>query len=471
MSVAGLASRLRDGQVTPTQAVRAYLDRIERLDPELNAYITVTGEQALVEAAERERQAESRRGPLWGVPVAVKDVIDVAGVPTTAGSKVFERRNVPERHAAVVERLRGAGAVILGKLNTHEFAFGAMTTSPWPGAARNPWDPTRICGGSSGGSGCAGAADLAAGTLGTDTAGSIRIPAAACGITGIRPTTGRVSNRGVVPVSWTFDTVGPLARSAEDCALLLEAIAGRDPDDSTTVDAPVPQYARELDRGIDGLRVGVLAERFESGIAPAIAAAIRRAVEELGAAGAHLEEVRAPWLEKANVVQQLVMLPEAAAAHRGHMRSQLADYGADVRARLLAGTLLPGTAYVTGQRARRWLAELARPLLDRFDVLVAPAFPVLPPRIGETEVEIGGAVIPYRLSFLSYQSPWSCLGLPVLSAPAGFVQDLPVSLAVVGPRLGESVVLRVAHALQRRTDFHRRRPELPRGASDDLILD
>jgi aspartyl-tRNA(Asn)/glutamyl-tRNA(Gln) amidotransferase subunit A len=471
MSVAVLAARLREGKVTPTQAVQAYLDRIERLDPDLNAYITAMGEQALAEAAERERMPERRRGPLWGVPIAVKDVIDAAGVPTTAGSKVYERRNVPARDSAVVERLRNAGAVILGKLNTHEFAFGAMTTSPWPGAAHNPWDPARICGGSSGGSGCAGAADLAAGTLGTDTAGSIRIPAAVCGITGIRPTTGRVPNRGVVPVSWTFDTVGPLARSAEDCALLLEAIAGHDPADPTTVDAPVPPYARELDQGIDGLRAGVLVERFEIGIVPEIAAAVRAAVDVLGAAGARLEEVRAPWLEKANVIQQLVMLPEAAAAHRSLMRTQLPDYGADVRARLLAGMLLPGTGYVTGQRARRWLAELTRPLLERFDVLVAPAFPVLPPRIGETEVEIAGAAIPYRLSFLAFQSPWSCLGLPVLSAPAGFVQGLPVSLAVAGSRLAEGVILRVAHALQQRTDFHRQRPPLGRAASDDVILD
>ncbi len=470
MSAADLARRLREGELSPGEAVSAYLDRIGRLDETLNGYITVTADEARAEATAREGQPVAERGPLWGVPVGIKDVIDVAAVPTTAGSKVYERRNVPSRDSVVVERLRHAGAIILGKVNTHEFAFGAMTTSPWPGPAHNPWDTERICGGSSGGSGCVAGADLAAGTLGTDTAGSIRIPAAVCGVTGIRPSTGRVSNRGVVPVSQTFDTVGPIARSAEDCALLLQVIAGHDPGDPTTVRDPVPDYLAALEQGLSGLRVGVLAERFEAGVREDIAAATRLAVAELGAAGATLEEIREPRLTDANVIQQLIMLPEAAAMHRRLMRTHLADYGPDVRARLLTGMLLPSTAYVTGQRARRWLYESVCHLFDRYDVLVAPAFPILPPRIGEQTVELNGEQVPYRLTFLAYQSPWSCLGVPALSAPAGFVQGLPVSLAVVGPRLGEATVLRVAHALQQRTDWHLRRPDLGRGPRDDAIL-
>ena len=223
MTLARLAERLRAGDLSPREAVASSLQRIERLEPALNAFVSVRGEEALAEAAALERSTE--RGPLHGVPVAVKDVIDVAGTRTTAASRILAD-NVAASDATVVARLRRAGAVVVGKLNTHEFAFGATTTSPHFGPARNPWDTDRICGGSSGGSGAAAAAGMVAGTLGTDTAGSIRIPAALCGVTGLRPSTGRVSNRGVVPVSWTFDTVGPIARTAEDCALLLEAIAG-----------------------------------------------------------------------------------------------------------------------------------------------------------------------------------------------------------------------------------------------------
>ncbi|MFN0155003.1 MAG: amidase [Gaiella sp.] len=470
MSVADLARRLRSAELTPTEAVDGYLARIERLNGDLNAYITVLAEEARVEAAAREKDPPEARGPLWGVPVGIKDVIDVADAPTTAGSAVYGRSNVPTTDSTVVARLRAAGAVILGKVNTHEFAFGAMTTSPWPGAAHNPWDLDRICGGSSGGSGCVAGADLAAGTLGTDTAGSIRIPAAVCGATGIRPSTGRVSNRGVVPVSQTFDTVGPIARSAEDCALLLGAIAGHDPADPTTVSAPVPDYAAELGRGIRGLRLAVLAERFESGVREDIAAAGRNAIEALREAGAVIEEVREPRLTEANIVQQLMMLPEAATMHRALMRSQLGDYGPDVRVRLLSGMLLPATAYVTGQRARRWLYESVRWVFERYDAVLQPAFPILPPRIGEQTVELNGEQVPYRLSFLAFQSPWSCLGVPALSVPSGLVEGMPVSLGVAGPRLGEGTVLRVAHALQQVTDWHLRRPELGHGAGDDVIL-
>jgi aspartyl-tRNA(Asn)/glutamyl-tRNA(Gln) amidotransferase subunit A len=455
MSLAVLSRRLRAGELSPREAVTSTLARIEQIDPTLNAYITVRADEALAEAEALERQ--SGGGPLWGVPLAVKDVIDVAGTRTTAGSKILAE-HVAERDATTVARLRGAGAVIVGKLNTHEFAYGASTTSPHFGPARNPWNPEHICGGSSGGSGAAVAAGLAAGTLGTDTGGSVRIPACFCSVTGLRPSTGRVSNRGVVPVSWTFDTVGPLARSAEDCALLLEAIAGHDPDDPTTLDIPVPRYTDDLATGIGGLRAGVLVERFESGIDPRVAAAVRAAVDELGSLGMRLADVRAPVLDHAGVAQQLIMLPEAAAAHGAWLRERLPDYGDDVRARLLAGLLLPSTAYATGQRARRWLYEEAAKLFQQVDVLVAPAMPVVAPRIGEQIVVLDGERVPYRLSFIAYNSPWSFLGLPAASVPAGVVDGLPVGLAIVGPRLAEGLVLRVAHALQQVTDWHLRLP-------------
>ncbi len=370
------------------------------------------------------------------MPVAVKDVIDVAGVPTTAGSRILAE-NIARADAATVDALRAAGAVVVGKLNTHEFAFGAMTTSPHFGPARNPWDTDRICGGSSGGSGAAAAARLVPATLGTDTAGSIRIPAAYCGVTGLRPTSGRVSNRGVVPVSFTLDTVGPLAPSAEDCAILLEAIAGHDPRDPTTADVPVPPYRRELERGADGLRVGVVTALVERAD-PRIAAVVREAVEELARVGAVVEEVTLPLLDAAGTILPLIMLPEAAEVHLPWLRSRLDEYGADVRARLLAGLLLPATATVTGRRARRWYCEQLDGVLGRFDLLAAPQMLVLPPRIGEDTVEVGGEQVLYRLSVIPTNSPWTLAALPVASVPCGFVDGLPVGLALVGPRFRRS---------------------------------
>lgn len=435
MSVARLAEQIRAGELSPREAVASYLERIEQVDPALNAYISVRADEALAEAD------AAPAGPLHGVPVGVKDVIDVAGVPTTAASKVLAG-NVAARDAVCVERLRRAGAIVLGKLNTHEFAFGASTTSAQFGAAHNPWALDRICGGSSGGSGAAAAADLAAGTLGTDTAGSIRIPACYCGVTGLRPTTGLVPTTGVVPVSWSLDTVGPIARSAEDCALLLSVLCGE----------PV-----ELVEDVRELRIGVVDELFARAD-PAVAAPALAAVDELRSLGAHVEPVEVPLLEESGTIGQLLMLPEAAEVHLPWLRTRLADYGDDVRARLLAGLLMPGTAHVTGLRARRWFCDELRKVFERVDLLVHPGMPVVPPRIDDLTVELHGERMPYRLAVIPFNSPWSLAGVPAASVPAGFVDGLPVGLALVGRSRDEQTVLRAAHAFQRTTDWHERRP-------------
>ena len=460
MTLTQLASRLRAGAVSPREVVEDHLSRIARHDPRLNAFITVRAEEALAEAEALERSTS--RGPLWGVPVGVKDVIDVAGTATTAASRVLEG-NVPSHDATVVARLRAAGAVIVGKLNTHEFAWGATTTSSRYGPARNPWDPERICGGSSGGSGGAVAADLVPGALGTDTAGSIRIPACLCGVTGIRPTTGRVPNRGVVPVSFTYDTVGPLARSAADCALLLDAIAGHDPDDASTAAVGPSRCVEALAQGVDGLRIAVVEHLLDGRVPidPRVAEHVGAAVEVLAALGASVERVDLPFLRRAEVVQQLVMLPEAAEAHLPWLRTRLADYDPDVRARLLVGLLLPATSAVTGQRARRALIDVAAPLLARFDLLAAPEMPIVAPRIGEDPVGVGATELAYRLSLIPFNSPWSCLGLPTVSVPCGLVDGLPVGLALTGRRFAEPTVLAAADAFQQATDWHERRPPVP----------
>jgi aspartyl-tRNA(Asn)/glutamyl-tRNA(Gln) amidotransferase subunit A len=441
MSVVPLAERLRAGELSPREAVQSYLDRIERIDGALNSYITVRAEEALAEARALEHVQD--RGPLWGVPLAVKDVIDVAGTRTTAASRILAE-NVAARDAEAVERLERAGAVILGKLNTHEFAYGAMTTSTHFGPAHNPWSLDRICGGSSGGSGAAMAADLAAGTLGTDSAGSVRIPASFCGVTGLRPSTGLVSNRGVVPVSWSLDTVGPVARTAEDCALLLDVIAGTRTD---------------LGSGVDGLRIGVVGALLDRAD-PGVAAVVQAAVDEVAALGAAVAPTEVPLLDEAGTINQLVMLPEAANVHLRWLRERLGDYGPDVRARLLAGLLLPPTAYVTGLRARRWFNEEVGRLFESFDLLAAPAMPITAPPLGEDTVEVRGETMPYRLALIPFNSPWALAGLPALSVPCGFLDGLPLGLALVGRRFEEGTVLRAAHAFQQATDWHDRRAPL-----------
>jgi len=436
VTVAGLAERIRLGELSPREAVQSALVAIESASG-LNAFISLRGEEALAEAE------HAPEGPLRGVPVAIKDVIDVAGVPTTAASEIL-RGKVAARDAEVVARLREAGAVVVGKLNTHEFAYGALTTSPHFGPARNPWAVERVCGGSSGGSGAAVAAGLVPATLGTDTAGSVRIPACFCGVTGLRPSIGLVSNDGVVPVSWTFDTVGPLARTAEDCSLLLEALA--------------PTYRAEPGGGVAGIRVGVVEELFDRA-EPEIAARARDAVRVLETLGAHVEPLAVPLLQESGTIVQAIMLPEAAQAHLGWLRTRLSDYGPDVRARLLAGLLLPSTAHVTGLRARQLFLRELQPVFDRHDVLVHPGMPVLPPPIGEETVVLHGETLPYRLALIPFNSQWTLAGSPVASIPCGLVDDLPVGLAIVGRAGADATVLRAAAAFQGATDWHERKPD------------
>ena len=360
--------------------------------------------------------------------VGVKDVIDVAGMPTTAASKVLHR--VPDDDAECVARLRAGGAAIVGKLNTHEFAFGALTNSPHFGPALNPWDPERTTGGSSGGSGAAVAAGLVDLALGTDTAGSIRIPAALCGVTGHRPTVGLVPTDGVVPVAWTLDAVGPLASTAAECRRALDLMAGN---------------ALPPERPIR--RVGVVTRLFEDAD-PAVASACEEAVRSLGF---EVERVELPLHEEISTITQLVMLPEAAAVHLDWLRTRLADYGPDVRARALAGFLLPSTAYVTGRRARNWARSLWEQELAGFDLLVAPAMPIVAPRLNEVPPD-------YRLLIMPYNSPASLLGLPVTVVPCGFVDGLPVGLALTGRRGEDATVLAAAQQFQSATDWHERRP-------------
>ncbi len=464
MSVAALAERLRAGELSPVEAVTSALDRVRALDGALNAFITVRGDEALREA--ELAQASPERGPLWGVPLAVKDVIDVAGTPTTAGSRILAT-NVPAADAEVVTRLRRAGAIVVGKLNTHEFAYGPTTTSAHFGRACNPWALDRVCGGSSGGSGAAVAAGLVPAALGTDTAGSIRIPSAFCGVTGIRPSTGLVPTRGMVPLSWSVDTIGPMARDARDCSLLLGVIAGPHAGDVSTVPVERVDYVAETASARPReLVVGIVESLFEGELDPRIAVAAREAVDALREAGVRTRSVELPDLDRAGLVQQTLQFPEASAIHLDWLRTRLGDYGADVRGRLLTGLFVPATSYVTALRLRSAISAGFAAAAEGVDCLAAPTLPAIAPRFagGKVVFDDAGAGSDalaenlFRQGLLRYTAPWSLVGWPVVSVPCGFVEGLPAGLSLVGRRFDEAASLRAAAVFQQVTDWHERRP-------------
>jgi aspartyl-tRNA(Asn)/glutamyl-tRNA(Gln) amidotransferase subunit A len=463
-TIAELAERYRARQVSPVEVTRALLARIERLNPHLNAYIAVTGETALAEAgrAERELQRGLDRGPLQGVPTALKDLIDVAGVPTTCGSAV-RAGWVPSGDASVVERLRAAGAVLIGKANLHEFAYGATNDNPHYGTTRNPWDPTRITGGSSGGSAAAAAAGLAHLTLGSDTGGSIRIPAALCGLVGLRPTFGRVPLRGAFPLSWSHDTLGPLVRSVEDAAIALQALAGHDRRDATTAQVAVPDYGARLGSPVRGLRVGVLDEHLAL-VDPPVRRAFDAALGVLRDIGVEVVQLSWPGSPLLNTIGPILRLSESTAAHFGPLREAPERYGADVRARLEGGVLVPATAYVQAQRAREVFLGQYLALFERVDVLAGPTAVATAPPIGASEVLVDGQRLDLLAAFMMLTRPYNIVGAPSITQPCGFDPDgLPIGLQFAGRPWGEPTILRLAYAYERATDWHRRHPALASG--------
>src|SRR5262245_24069800 len=364
-------SAIRARQLSPVELVRAYLEQIEKLNPSLNVYLTVTAEAALAAATAAEQAVihGETKGPLLGVPMALKDNCDVAGVRMTAGTK-FLRDNIARADSAVAVRLQQAGAILLGKLNMHEWAIGATTRNLFFGPCRNPWDPQRIPGGSSGGSGAAIAADMALAAIGSDTGAPVRIPAGLNGVSGMRPTIGRVSNRGVIPVSWTFDTIGPMARRAEDIAQVLQAVAGYDPADPTSMDTPVPDYLAELRQGVKDLRIGVLAGHFRTEPDPEVSEAVRQAAHVYAGLGAHLEEVELPGAEAAIERMSELILTEAAAFHQIRREERPEDFGQDVMARLQRGAAVTGVQYALARDAQRHWQRQMEHVFTRYELLL-----------------------------------------------------------------------------------------------------
>jgi aspartyl-tRNA(Asn)/glutamyl-tRNA(Gln) amidotransferase subunit A len=462
LSLTEAARFVADGDVSPVELVDASLARIEAVDDKLNAYIAVySGAREVAKAAETMLAAGHRLGPLHGVPIALKDNIGLAGRVTTAGSKILKDWR-PAQDATVAARLKGAGAIIVGKTNMHEFAWGGTSANPHYGFVRNPWNTDRFPAGSSGGSGAAVAARTCYGALGTDTGGSIRLPSAINGIAGIRPTIGRVSNAGVIPLAWSMDTVGPMARTVEDCALMFNALAGHDPRDAGSARVPVVDYTADLGRGVEGLRIGVIPDYFFHHLQPPVESAVRSALDTLTGLGAATVDLTVEHIHGNISAQLTVESCEPSTYHQRWLRERPEDYGEDVRTLLELGELHLATHYLQAQRYR---ALLRAEFLDAFksvDVFVCPTLPFTATKIGETLVEIENGVQEDMLAaIMQFTGVPSLTGLPSLNVPCGFDQDgLPVGMQVIGRPFDEATLFRVGTAFQAVTDFHRRAPQI-----------
>lgn len=446
---------LRRKAVSPVELVQAFIARIERLNPALNAFITVTAEQALQQAREAEAEVQRGhwRGPLHGMPLALKDLIDTAGIRTTAASAVFKDR-IPDEDAEVVRRLKTAGAVLLGKLNMHEFAYGGTSVPSYYGPVRNPWNLARIAGGSSGGSAAAVAAGLCIAALGSDTAASIRQPAAYCGIVGLKPTLGRVSTRGVIPLSWSLDHIGPLCRSATDAALLLETIAGHDPLEPSSVDRPVDRYTNALGAETATLTIGLVRRPYFEDLDLDIETALNASIKELARITAGVRDVELPYTN----ILLTIASAEAYAFHQPYFTRTPQLYQAMTRQRLEQAAGISAADYVNARREMERLRWKADEVFSSVDLLVTPTTAIAPITIEsgylDPPLPPDGTPIEFRNTHM-----FDVLGLPAISVPCGFTRDgMPIGMQITGPRFGESRVLTLAHAYQQITDWHTRSP-------------
>ncbi len=446
-----LARLLRERALSPVELTRAHLDRIDRLDPVLRAYITVDHDDALNRAKQAEQEiGEGRaRGALHGIPIGLKDNLYVAGRVTTMGSTVH-RDFVPDDSATVVERLTDAGAVFLGKLNLHEYALGGTTNNRVHGTCRNPWDPERSPGGSSGGSAVAVAAGLAAAALGSDTSGSIRVPAAMCGVVGFKGSYGRVSTRGCFPEAWSLDHVGPLTRTVTDAALVFDAISGHDGRDPASLDLPPTETATMLSPRCRGVVLGMDEEASFQDVDPAIEDCVRAAIRGLEDLGAQVAATRLPDGNACDEVLDVIDAAEAAAVHRDTFRERPDDFAEDVRPLLRHGLELSAVDYVAAGRRRQALRQDVQRVFEEVDLVVTPMVPVRTPRIGESHARVFASV-----------TLASLFGLPCLSVPCGLVEGMPVGLQIIGPPLSDQRVLDAGRAVEELGLFAPGLPDLP----------
>lgn len=458
-TISELAQRVRRKEVSPVEITRECLAGIERLNPALNAFITVMAESAMTEArtAEAEIGRGEWRGALHGIPVALKDLIDVAGVRTTAASALHEKR-VPGEDAEVTRKLREAGVVIVGKNNLHEFAYGGSSLVSHFGDVHNPWDVARIAGGSSGGSAAAVASGMAYAAIGTDTAGSIREPAALCGCVGLKPTYGRVSGRGVIPLSASLDHVGPISRSVSDAAIVLQAIAGYDSRDITCADMPVADYMSALREDAKSLRVGVPRHYFFEDLDPEVASAVEHALHGIETLVAQVKEV-----QLGVPTDRKLQAAESYAYHAENVAKNSELYLPETLRRIRTGEKVTAAEYIQLRRELEEARRRIRQVFAEVDLLVTPTTPIPAPAIAELKAS-PDALRPAELKLLRNTRPFNVWGLPAISVPCGFTQSgLPIGLQIAGPHWREDLVIRLAHAYEQATAWHKRqwRPANP----------
>jgi len=462
MSAGDLSRLVSKKEVSPVEIVDAHLSRIQATEPVLNSFITLMAEEARGSArqAEREIQAGKYRGPLHGIPVGLKDLYNTRGVRTTSGSRIFDNF-VPAEDCTVAVRFREAGAILLGKLNMHQFALGPTGENPDYGHMHNPWNPEMVSGGSSGGSGSAVAAGQCTIATGSDTGGSIRIPAALCGIVGLKPTYGLISRYGLTPLSWSLDHPGPMVRTVEDAALAMNAIAGYDPKDVASANVTVPDYTESLTEDIRGLRIGVPKEYFEAPLDPEVRQSVQNALSQFESMGAEVREVSFPMFEQSQAISTAVLLAEAAAYYRDIVEKDGDKVYEPVRLRLQAGLFISAADYLRAQQARSLFDRETRKLLKEVDLLAGPTEPVTAPKLlagtviaGEQEIGTVGALT-------QYTRPFNINGFPAISVPCGFSNSgLPIGLQLAGRPFDETTVLKAAYAYERATDWHKRRPDI-----------
>jgi aspartyl-tRNA(Asn)/glutamyl-tRNA(Gln) amidotransferase subunit A len=470
LTLTELAPLLRKRKLSPVELTHAFLKRTQRLNPTLHAFITVNTDRALAAArrAEKEIASGKYRGPLHGIPIALKDNIYTRGVRTTAGSQLLDELS-PAKDALIARQLAEAGAILLGKTNLHEFAYGVTTENPHFGAARNPWDTTLIPGGSSGGSAAAIAAGMCCASLGTDTGGSIRIPAAHCGIVGVKTTFDRRSLQGVVPLAESLDAVGPLARTVADAEILLQRtdpLAGRAAQQVRALRKgflPWPVRAANKRRPLQGVVLGLPKDYFFMWINVEVRRAVEYAIEDCVQLGARVTEVSMPWIESSDAAGTTIALAEAAAWHKaqGWFPQRAGEYGEDVRKRLEMGLEISAAEYHKAKAAQASVRAQAEKLFTELHALVAPATPAVASPVGEKMVNICGREEAVRAALLRLNRPANFAGLPALSVPCGFTKKgLPIGLQLMGPPLGELELCAIARAYEQEHDWHTRRPQV-----------
>jgi aspartyl-tRNA(Asn)/glutamyl-tRNA(Gln) amidotransferase subunit A len=452
----------RSGAASPVEAVRDCLARIELLEPRVNAVLHLRAEECLAEAERSAgRHRDGSAGPLEGVPYGLKDIVYTAGVPTTGGSKIYGD-HVPAETAALAARLEAAGGLLLAKLQTYEFAFGGEINTHY-GPMPNPWDLERTSGGSSSGSGAALAARYLPLAVGTDTGGSIRLPASFCGVSGLKATFGRVPRHGVMPLSWTLDHAGPMARSVEDCALMLSVMAGADPRDPTALEAPVGDYLAALSEDLSGVRIGVPTDWFFAVCDPQVEAAARTAIEVLAGAGAEIVDVALPHADLTEIVCWTIMYAEAASLHEITF-GRLADYDTRFAERLVDCQFVSATDYLHALRARNVIQRDFEAAFERVDAIVAPGSPVVAPRLDGMLAELGDDLVTWLQVCARCTMPYNVTGMPALSIPSGLdSRGMPMGISIAARPLDEAACFRIGHAFQALTGHHRLAPGLVTG--------